>query len=190
MPSSIANRRRLSPHWSACHNNNIKLVKNWLRKLRAKDKLAPGIDQIDIYSNYTPLMLACGANNLDIIKELINAGANVMAGNDNNLTPAHICAKNGYKKALGILIKQNSQVLYQKTIKELSPLHFAGESNRIKTVKFMFEKDTSETFDLVKVLGTEGLSYSNKIMVLIEQAEKRHKDKEFSVQAAKMKANW
>jgi len=25
MPSSIANRRRLSPHWSACHNNNIKL---------------------------------------------------------------------------------------------------------------------------------------------------------------------
>ena len=54
----------------------------------------------------------------------------------------------------------------------------------------MFEKDTSETFDLVKVLGTEGLSYSNKIMVLIEQAEKRHKDKEFSVQAAKMKANW
>ena len=27
------------------------------------------------------------------------------------------------KKALGILIKQNSQVLYQKTIKELSPLH-------------------------------------------------------------------
>ena len=38
-------------------------------------------------------MLACGANNIDIIKELINAGADVLRGNDDNLTPAHICAK-------------------------------------------------------------------------------------------------
>ena len=191
MPLSIANRRRLSPHWSACHENNIKLVKNWLRKVRAKDKLVPGIDEIEIYSNYTPLMLACGANNLAIVTELINAGANVAAGNDDNMTPAHICAKNGYKKALFLLLTQNSKVLHEKTIKEgLYPLHLAAESNRLKMVKFMFESDKSETFDLVKVLGSDSLSYSNEIMKLIEQAETRHKNKKFEVEAAKMKATW
>jgi ankyrin repeat protein len=191
MPLSIANRRRLSPHWSACHENNIILVKNWLRKVRAKDKLVPGIDQIEIYSNYTPLMLACGANNLEIITELINAGANVAVGNDDNMTPAHICAKNGYKKALFLLLKQNSKVLRQKTIKEgLYPLHLATESNRLKMVRFMFESDKSETFDLVNVLGSDSLSYSNEIMELIEQAETRHKNKKFEVEAAKMKATW
>ena len=191
MPLSVANRRRLSPHWSACHENNIKLVKNWLRKVRAKDKLAPGINEIEIYSNYTPLMLACGANNIAIITELINAGADVAVGNDNHMTPAHICAKNGYKKALSLILAQNSKVLHQKTVKEgLYPLHLAAESNRVNMVRFIFENDKSETFDLVKVLGSDSLSYSDEIIQLIEQAETRHKNKKFEVEAAKMKATW
>ena len=115
MPSLIASRRRKSRAWSACHSNDNKLVRNWLGKVRAKDKSVPGIDDMRCFSNYTPLMLACGANNIDIIKELINAGADVLRGNDDNLTPTHICAKNGYGKALSQLLLQDPKVLYQKT---------------------------------------------------------------------------
>ena len=191
MPSTIASRRRKSKAWSACHSNDIKLVRNWLGKVRARDKSVPGIDDIDIFSNYTPLMLACGANNVDVIKELINAGADVLRGNDDNLTPAHICAKNGYGKALSQLLLQDPKVLYQRTKSTgLYPLHYACESNRISMVKYMFRKDTSETYDLVSILGQDALQYSDQVMQLIEQAEKRHKDKKFEVEAAKMKESW
>ena len=57
-------------------------------------------------------------------------------------------------------------------------------------VKYMFRKDTSETYDLVSILGQDALQYSDKVMQLIEQAEKRHKDKKFEVEAAKMKESW
>ena len=46
-------------------------MRNWLGKVRARDKSVPGIDDIDIFSNYTPLMLACGANNIDVIKHVL-----------------------------------------------------------------------------------------------------------------------
>lgn len=58
----------------------------------------------------TPLFVACQCNHLDVVKELLDRGADIHAQMVDGATPLFITAQNGHNHLLSFLIKQGAEI--------------------------------------------------------------------------------
>lgn len=61
------------------------------------------IPKVNIYS-HTPLALACKFGHVEIVKLLLDRGANVDFQDEDGETPLHLCAKNGFADCVELLV--------------------------------------------------------------------------------------
>ena len=64
----------------------------------------------------TPLFVACQCNHLDVVKELLDRGADIHAQMVDGATPLFITAQNGHHELLKFLLKKGADVDIQRKV--------------------------------------------------------------------------
>ncbi|KAK7495461.1 hypothetical protein BaRGS_00013400, partial [Batillaria attramentaria] len=106
----------------ACNKNDIKKVKELINR-------GVSVNCHDSRNCETPLHVACRIGNEDLLKFLLNKGADVKAKNDKGFTPLHTACKYGNQVAVKRLIAKGANVNAVGE-DELSPLHLACQYGR------------------------------------------------------------
>ncbi|OUM66898.1 hypothetical protein PIROE2DRAFT_25786, partial [Piromyces sp. E2] len=86
----------------------------------------------------SPLYLACQFGFEDIVKLLVESGANINSIND-DWTPIEIACSNGFISIVDYLLEKGANV-HLKTPREYKLLHIATEENNLEMVKLLIEK--------------------------------------------------
>src|SRR5262249_9599321 len=81
----------------------------------------------------TPLHVACRGNNLEIVKLLLAAGADVNAKGDDDRTPLHDAAGNKNAKFAELLIDKRADVRAASKFDKFTPLHRAAQAGATRT---------------------------------------------------------
>ena len=91
--------------------------------------------------NIPPLFYAVNQNQLEIVEELLKAGASVNHKEPlQNATPLHFAAKNGYTHIAQCLIKYGAFVNISDPRCSLNPLHAAAQGGHLETVQCLLNK--------------------------------------------------
>ena len=92
--------------WQAVEDGSIENVRSLLEQKADPDHEVFWSEEW-VKVNYPPLHTACSDSNLEIAKELVNAGANIDAsGGWNGSTPLHLACSFGCKEAVDYLIRE------------------------------------------------------------------------------------
>ena len=83
-----------------------------------------------------PLHIASKNGRLDIVKKLINKGADVNANNNVNETPLHDASKNGHLEVVRELIYEGANV-NDKNDNNKTPLYLASKNGHLEVVKIL-----------------------------------------------------
>ena len=86
----------------------------------------------------TPLVLAAIQGNLDIVKELITAGANVNLATEGGLTPLHCAVNKDFHEVAKYLIKKGANV-NAVTAKGSTSLHWASYNKNYALCKLLIQ---------------------------------------------------
>jgi len=120
--------RYKSPLCYSCYSGNMEMVKLVLKH---------NFEDFD-----EGLIGACTSNKLDIVKLMVEKGANVNTLKINGTAAIHIAAKNGNFEILKFLVKKGADIKIEPTkygYREANTLHFACEGGNIDIVKFLVE---------------------------------------------------
>jgi len=109
---------------TAIKNNKSKKVEELIDNKTAEEKIN-FIDTPINSSQDTPLNIAAMFNNIDIVKLLVEAGADLDIANDDNETPLQTAVHLGNIKIVEILIDKGADINTQDTINKYTPLHLA-----------------------------------------------------------------
>ncbi|XP_008209931.1 putative ankyrin repeat protein RF_0381 [Nasonia vitripennis] len=102
-----------------------------------------GIDPNSInYSGETPLMLAAESNQLEIVKLLIEYGANVLCKRNDGQTALHFAIRSNNPAILNLLIDQDKEILNMMDWRGITALHTAV---------------SRESYELVDILISRGI---------------------------------
>lgn len=77
-------------------------------------------------ADWTPLMLACTKRNLQVIRHLIENGANLRLENKDGWTSFHLACREGDKEIVNYLLDVDGSVWNNVTKNGRTPLHTAG----------------------------------------------------------------
>jgi ankyrin repeat protein len=88
---------------------------------------------------FTPLHYAARFNRTEMVKLLLDEGANATQGNKNFLTPIHEAAKLGYTEIMNILLEEHDMRQLKKVVDiySCSPLHYAASHLQLDAVKIL-----------------------------------------------------
>ncbi|ORX40351.1 ankyrin [Piromyces finnis] len=89
---------------------------------------------------YTFLHYACKKGCENIVKYLIDRGANVNATDMNNWTPLHYACEKGYENIVKYLIDKGADINIQNKDR-CTPLHFACDRGNEEIVKYLIENE-------------------------------------------------
>ncbi|HXK50025.1 MAG TPA: ankyrin repeat domain-containing protein [Clostridiales bacterium] len=117
---------------TAITNGDIVLVKSMIEG--NKDLLE---SRIDTY--FTPLNFASLEGKTDLVKYLVDKGANISTRDREGSIPLQNAAIKGYFDIVKILVEKGSDVNY-KDDNDVTPLHFACMSGNLELVKYLVEK--------------------------------------------------
>ena len=109
---------------TAIKNNNSKKVKELIDNKTVEEKIH-FIDTPINSSQDTPLNIAAMFNNIDIVKLLVKAGADLDKANDDDETPLHSAVHLGNIKIVKILIDSGANINKRDSIDRYTPLHLA-----------------------------------------------------------------
>ena len=110
------------------------------------------LDQPDIlvdqkqWSGWSALYMACVRGSLNIVKHLVNKGANVNSQNDDGDCPLHEVAFNNYLDIAKLLLNLDDiQVDLQENYHGGTPLHSAAGKGHVDMIKLLVEKGKANT---------------------------------------------
>ncbi|MBN2858477.1 MAG: ankyrin repeat domain-containing protein, partial [Candidatus Delongbacteria bacterium] len=117
---------------TAITNSDLVLVKSMIEG--NKDLLE---SRIDTY--FTPLNYAALEGKTDIVKYLVDKGADINTRDREGSIPLQNAAIKGYFEIVKILVENGSDVNY-KDYNDVTPLHFACMSGNLEMIKFLESK--------------------------------------------------
>ncbi|WP_353272525.1 ankyrin repeat domain-containing protein [Wolbachia endosymbiont (group A) of Urophora cardui] len=131
--------RKYTPLNLLIEGNREEGVKNMLDNLRRErypSKLLKVINTLDEYG-YSPLRVAIENSNLQIVKYLIENGADLDIKYEKGLTPLHFAALFGDLELARYLVDEKDCSFNVLDKYGKSPLHIASENGRIELVKYL-----------------------------------------------------
>ncbi len=164
---------------SSCYNQNIKLVKQLLVDIKptaVNKKLTDHSSPIQ----GTPLQIACKNGNLEIVKLLIEAGADKEIKDIGRLSPLSIAVSNNHLTIVNYLIEAGADI-YSKGPNNLQPVHFACSCGSKKSIELLLSKGID--INLVDSLKSSLLDFTTNLnggnleatMALVENGiDKKH----------------
>jgi len=87
----------------------------------------------------TPLHIACEQGNLDMTLYLLAAGADPLAGDNENSTPLHVAAIGGNTRVVELLLEKNVDVDIRDN-NGMTPLLFAGYRRQNEMIDYLLSK--------------------------------------------------
>ena len=107
-----------------------------IRELLEKD---PALVNAKDENGRTPLHWAARAGNLEVLRYLVDKGADPNALDNNGVASLHILARSGQPEAARLLIEKGADIDIKDPVK-LTPLNMAAESGLEAMVKLLIEK--------------------------------------------------
>nr|XP_033813911.1 ankyrin repeat domain-containing protein 16 [Geotrypetes seraphini] len=90
--------------------------------------------------DWTPLMMACTRKNLEVIKDLIEHGANPLLKNKDGWNSFHIASREGDPQVLGYLLSVSPDVWKTESKIKRTPLHTAAMHGCLQAVELLLER--------------------------------------------------
>lgn len=84
-----------------------------------------------LFSFRTPLMMACTRQNLEVIKELVEHGANLLLKNKDGWNCFHIASREGHLQVLQYLLAVSPSSWDTESTIRRTPLHTAGQESPV-----------------------------------------------------------
>ena len=102
--------------------------------------LSKGVDvnQQDLNDLY-PLFMACYVGNLNILKYLLEHGANPRLKGPKSSTAIHSAADRDFPELCRAIIEKDPEVMYDQDIDGNTPMHAAALWSHVKCMEIMFE---------------------------------------------------
>ncbi|XP_054714802.1 ankyrin repeat domain-containing protein 16-like isoform X2 [Uloborus diversus] len=125
-------------------------------------------------ADWTPLMLACTKNNADVVKVLVENGANLLLKNKDGWTAFHIASREGHIDVIKNLLLKNPNLWKTRSNNGRTPLHTASLHGHLDIVKLITSNSDCDN-DVQDCCGTTPLmdaGSANHLLVvqfLIEQ---------------------
>jgi ankyrin repeat protein len=112
----------------------------------------------DAENKDTPLHHAMSHGNIDIVKELLNIGADVDAVNQDWDTPLHNASANGHDEVVEVLLdKESGRLADMKAVNQDwdTPLHNASANGHDEVVEVLLDKESGRLADM-KAVNKDG----------------------------------
>lgn len=141
----------LAPIHYAAHNQSHDIVKKLLasgvnvnqkvESTQVTNLIEPSLSLFKSISSATPLYFACAANDLAMVKLLVENGADINACSDFNVSPLAIAAIKGHKEIVDYLLTQHANVdikiqtqnpILSKTNSAMLPLEYFGAIDELQ----------------------------------------------------------
>ena len=126
---------------TAIKKNNSKKVEELIDNNKTVEEKIQFINTPINSSQDTPLNIAAMFNNIDIVKLLVKAGAELDIANDDDETPLHTAVHRGNIKIVKFLIDRGANINTRDSIDRYTPLHLAlscpGEIEDKSTMKYL-----------------------------------------------------
>jgi ankyrin repeat protein len=90
-------------------------------------------------TNSAPLHFAAEYGHVEVVKILLEKGANIGAQNQNGYTPLHFAAEYGHVEVVKILLEKGANIEAQNQ-NAYTTLHFAAEKGNFAVIKILLEK--------------------------------------------------
>ncbi|MCH5600242.1 ankyrin repeat domain-containing protein [Niabella ginsengisoli] len=124
----------LFPLWRAAADNNIEIAKILLKRganVKQRDKIKPAFS--------TAISYPCQEGYLDMVKLLVENGADVNIKEFRDFTPIRIAARNGHLDIVKYLADKGA-VIDIKAMDGATPLEHAASKGHYDIVKFLIDK--------------------------------------------------
>lgn len=123
---------------SACYNQNVGLVHTLLMNMKPNNINKKLTDYSNPISG-TPLQIACRLGNLEIVRLLVEAGADKEIKDVGRQSPLSIAISNNHFDVTRYLIEVGADV-HSKGPNNLQPIHFACAYGRKKIIELLLSK--------------------------------------------------
>lgn len=150
---------------------------------RSFSKVVDAGGQIDARTmlDYTPLHLAASQGNLEIVKRLLELGADKEALNADQRTPFHLAAERGHQRIVKALKSRDANFRARDKF-GWAPLHFAAFGSKLEIAKELLNAGTSpdakENMDMTPLHLAAHSNESAVVELLLRHADHLHSQKD------------
>jgi hypothetical protein len=148
------------------------------------------VDCCDVWTGWTPLMLAVANNHKYVVHLLLAAGASPVATSEEATggTALHVACRHGRLGIMKSLMGVSPKGAYVMDNRRQTCLHAACATNRVGILRWVLDQDKSEDHGLVSVIGDDEM-FEEAVTDTLEAHRKTHKDLAFMIRAKKMRAS-
>ena len=133
----LGNEEGVNPLHAACQEGCTDVVK--MIMLKCPDQHNKLVTRVDNEYN-TPLHLACGSSEVEIVRILLLYNANPIVTKLHDVSPLHIAAKEGFTGIAEMLLQYEETKLDAVDDDFETPLHYAVKHSQEDMIRFLLDK--------------------------------------------------